>query len=319
MQADVINGGVMQESTEKIIRTAKEEYMNPTIIIVTGYSGAGKNTVLRALEDTGFFCVDNLPIALLNAFFQLVSQAKIPVHKIALGLDVRGQRNFNQCINELYTLRDTWGLLLQLVFVKSSPEILLKRFQETRRPHPLAQGMDVADAIMHEQQLLKPLLESADLIVDTDQLTIHQVRNFIRSLFALSLDKTMLVSLTSFGFKYGVPAESNLVIDVRFLPNPYFVSDLKMLVGTDQRVLDYLFKQVLVQEYWQKFVDFIGYSIAKMSDEGRSFVHIAIGCTGGKHRSVAFVHTFAQQHIPRVQLLVKHRDMYKDIEQKEER
>lgn len=193
-----VNGGLMQESTEKIARTVKQptEYANPTIIIVTGYSGAGKNTVLRALEDNGFFCVDNLPIALLNSFFQLVSQAKIPVQKIALGLDVRGERNFNQCINELYKLRDIWGLLLQLVFVKSSPEVLLKRFQETRRPHPLAQGMDVGDAIMHEQQLLKPLLECADLILDTDQLNIHQVRNFIRSLFAVSLNKSMMVNLT---------------------------------------------------------------------------------------------------------------------------
>lgn len=313
----------MQESTEKIVRTMKQnaEYPNPIIVIVTGYSGAGKNTVLRALEDNGFFCVDNLPIALLNSFFQLVSQAKIPVQKIALGLDVRGERNFNQCINELYKLRDVWGLFLQLIFVKSSPEVLLKRFQETRRPHPLAQGKDLADAIIHEQQLLKPLLESADLILDTDQFTIHQVRNFIRSLFTVSFDKTMIVSLTSFGFKYGVPPESNLVIDIRFLPNPYFVPELKMLVGTDQRVLDYLFQeQHVVREYWIKFVDFISYSITKMNDEGRSFVYIAVGCTGGKHRSVAFVHTFAQQIIPGVQLLVRHRDIYKDVqEQKEER
>lgn len=283
----------------------------PQLVIVTGYSGAGKSTVLRALEDVGFFCVDNLPIALLDSFFQLVSPSKINGQRIALGIDVRGGTAIKELIAELERFKVTHHTL-KIFFLTSSVQVLIKRFQETRRKHPLADTIDINDAIAHEKELLQPLIAMADLVVDTDQLNIHQLRSFVRSSFAQGGQQRIIVSLLSFGFKYGVPPESNFVYDVRSLPNPYFIPALKMLDGTDQAIQKYLFDQPDVQEYWGKLLDFVRYSIKKSHAEGRFFINIAIGCTGGKHRSVAFIQKLAQQSIPHVQFLIEHRDINRD-------
>ena len=283
----------------------------PQLVIVTGYSGAGKSTVLRALEDVGFFCVDNLPIALLDSFFQLVSSSKINGQRLALGIDVRGGTAIKELIAELERLNNPQHAL-KIFFLTSSSHILIKRFQETRRKHPLADTIDIVDAINQEKELLQPLIAMADLVVDTDQLNIHQLRSFVRSSFAPGGQQKMIVSLLSFGFKYGVPLESNFVYDVRSLPNPYFVPELKMFDGTQVEIQNYLFDQIEVQEYWHKLLDFISYSIKKSHAEGRFFMNIAIGCTGGKHRSVAFIQKLAQQLIPHVQFLVEHRDINRD-------
>jgi len=294
--------GIMQEklSTE------------PHIIIVTGYSGAGKSTVLRALEDIGFFCVDNLPIPLLDSFFQLVMQSKITCQRLALGIDVRGGLTIKDLIVELKRFKIAHPAVVKIFFLTSSPSILLKRFQETRRKHPLADSIDIADAITQEAILLRPLIDMSDLVVDTDQLNIHQLRSFVRSSFTGNGQQHMVVTLRSFGFKYGTPLESNFVYDVRALPNPYFIPALKSLTGMDARVASFLFTQKEVLEYWHKLIDFILYSIEKSHAEGRFFLNIAIGCTGGRHRSVAFVQKLAQQVIPHVQFLVEHRDIHRD-------
>lgn len=283
----------------------------PQLIIVTGYSGAGKSTVLRALEDVGFFCIDNLPIALLDSFFQLVCASQINGQRLALGIDVRGGTAIQELIVELERFNNVQHKL-KIFFLTSSVPVLIKRFQETRRKHPLADAIDIIDAINQEKELLQPLIAMADLVVDTDQLNIHQLRSFVRSSFASDGEQKMIVSLLSFGFKYGVPLESNFVYDVRSLPNPYFVPELKMFDGMDKEIQNYLFDQSQVQEYWNKLLDFITYSLKKSHDEGRFFVNIAIGCTGGKHRSVAFVQKLAQQSMAHVQFLVEHRDINRD-------
>ncbi|MCX5922659.1 MAG: RNase adapter RapZ [Candidatus Dependentiae bacterium] len=287
--------------------------VQPQIVIVTGYSGAGKSTVLRALEDVGFFCVDNLPIALLDSFFQLVHQSKINGQRLALGIDIRGGLAIEDFIRDVRN-RFAHGAMNapKIFFLRSSPAVLLKRFQETRRKHPLADAIDMPSAIQQEQDLLQPLMSIADLVLDTDQLNIHQLRSFVRSAFSPGGEQRMVVSLVSFGFKYGAPLESNFLYDVRSLPNPYFVPALKHLRGIDSEVAQYLFAQPDVIEYWDKLVDFVCYSIKKSHAEGRFFMNIAIGCTGGKHRSVAFVQKLAQEQLPNVQFIVEHRDINRD-------
>ncbi len=282
----------------------------PQIIVVTGQSGAGKNTVMHSLEDIGYYCIANLPIALIEPFFKAVSQAEIPNQRIALSLDVRGQ--IPSVIARLVQLKIQRPFAVKVVFVTSSHSVLLKRFQETRRKHPLADKVtDVSEAIFKEQDLLDPLGQMADIIVDTDQFTIHQLRRFIIEAFTPHGQQHMVVSLTAFGFKYGVPTESNLVFDVRFLPNPYFDPQLKHLNGTDEPLRKFLFAQKEVVSYWDHLIPFATYVINQSLKEGRFSMHIAIGCTGGRHRSVAFVHRFAQQKMKHITFLPRYRDMEK--------
>lgn len=282
------------------------------ILVVTGYSGAGKSTVLRALEDIGFFCIDNLPIQLLGSLFQLVLQSNQIGRKLALGLDVRTIHNMEYLVHELNKVNEGRSNPIKIFFLTSSSEVLVKRFQETRRKHPLADTISLIDAISYERNLLRPLIELSDLVLDTDQLTIHQLRNFVKNAFANNSQPQLMLTIISFGFKYGLPIESNFVYDVRSLPNPYFVPELRLLDGTDPNVRTYLFEQTIVQEYWHKLMDFIQFSVQKSFDDGRFFMNIAIGCTGGRHRSVAFAHELSQQKIKDVQVLVKHRDIAQD-------
>lgn len=278
------------------------------LLIVTGYSGAGKSTVLRALEDIGFFCVDNLPIPLLDSFFHLIAQSTMIGQKVALGIDVRSGQTMHDLIEKI-KIESLRNYLVKIFFLTSSSQVLFKRFQETRRKHPLANNCSLEEAIIQEQQLLKPLMELSDLVLDTDQLTIHQLRKFVRSSFSESSQPQLLVNLISFGFKYGIPPESNFIYDVRSLPNPYFIPDLRPLDGTTQEIREYLFKHSEVQDYWQRLREFIHYSIKKSYEEGRFFTNIAIGCTGGRHRSVAFVHELATCALDNIHYIVKHRDI----------
>ncbi len=299
----------MVHATQANARSVQPNLSQPQVLIVTGYSGAGKSSVLRALEDVGFACVDNLPIALLSPFFQLVLQAKTPSNKVALGLDVRSGTTIEQVTAELAKVDPHWQRYVKIFFLASSPQVLLKRFQETRRKHPLADSIAIADAIEQEKQLMEPFKHKADFLLDTDQLTIHQLRSFIRHSFAVQQSQKMVVNLISFGFKYGVPLESNFVYDVSSLPNPFFVQGLRPLTGMDDAVQNYLFNHAEVQEYWNKCIDFIRYAIEKSYQEGRFFITIAIGCTGGRHRSVAFVQRLAQELFEHAHIVVKHRDV----------
>ncbi len=283
------------------------------IVIVTGYSGAGKTSVLKTLEDIDYFCVDNLPIALIPSFFEHAISAPHKHAKIALGIDVRSGSGIETLNNIFPELRKLVGSV-RIFFLTATTQELLKRFQETRRKHPLASAMTLPDAIEQEKQLLKPLINIADLVVDTGNFTIHQLRHLVRTTFAPGEQPTMVVSLTSFGFKYGVPQECNYVYDIRSLPNPHFVESLRPLTGVDDGIKEFLFTQPEVQEYWQKFVSFFYFSLKKSYEEGRHFIQIAIGCTGGKHRSVAFVEELAKRKSDGVIFLVNHRDIKRDKE-----
>lgn len=307
----ILHMNTVTESSEKQIVHAIDQSV-PELLIVTGYSGAGKSTVLRALEDIGFFCVDNLPMALLGSFFEFIIKSTMVNKKIALGIDIRGGKNLEAIIDEINSANKVGLHKIKILFLTSTDKVLVKRFQETRRKHPLATDINLLDAIAQEKELLKPLSAMADVVLETDQLNIHQLRNYILHSFAVDQKLRLLVNLVSFGFKYGVPAESNFVFDIRSLPNPYFIPGMRTLDGTNPIVLDYLFSQPAVQEYWEKLHSFFEYSIKKSYDEGRSFVTIAIGCTGGRHRSVAFVHTLAKKDIDNVYFVVKHRDITQD-------
>ena len=284
----------------------------PQVVIVTGNSGAGKNTMLHSLEDIGFYSITNLPVGLLQSFFESLMQHEIPSDQIALGLDVRS--DVVKLLPHLYRLKTIWPFSLKIIFVTSSYQVLLKRFQETRRRHPLATSYkDLSDAIKEEQKLLQPLCDSADLVLDTDQFTIHQLRRFVIKAFTSAGKQQMVITVTAFGFKYSAPPESNLLFDVRFLPNPYFEPTLKELCGLDKPVYEYLFSQDIVLDYWQRLESFSRYVIEQSLKEGRFAMNIAFGCTGGRHRSVAFAHRFAQLQIPHVTLLTRFRDIERDL------
>lgn len=285
-------------------------YMN-SILIVTGISGAGKSVVLRSLEDAGFFCVDNLPSQLLPSFFEYARQ-QAQGSKVALGLDVRSGHNMNAIAEEIKKQRNVYPGTITIIYLTAHIKELVKRFQETRRAHPFGAVHELRESLEKEQDSLVQLRSMADHCIETDQLTIHELRALIRSFFIGENRPRMIVHVISFGFKYGVPVESNFVYDVRSLPNPYFVPELKALSGVDARVYNYLFEQDLVQEYWNKWYDFVIFSLEKSYHEGRSFVYCAIGCTGGRHRSVAIAEKLAKTHHPTIQFMVKHRDMYKE-------
>lgn len=283
------------------------------IVIVTGLSGAGKTSVMRALEDLEFYCVDNLPIPLLNTFLQLVVKTQNNPLKVALGLDTRGEQFCHDLAAEVNKLKQgDFKHFVKIMFLNASNATLLKRFQETRRKHPLATTIDLDSAIEKEKALLEPIMASADMILDTDTFHIHDLRKWVSNAFAGAQVKELVVNLVSFGFKYGVPEESNMVLDVRFLPNPYFIPTLKKLDGRDQDVQNYLFTHAAINEYWNKLSPFLSYSLQQFYEEDRFFVTIAIGCTGGKHRSVAFVEKIKQENWPHIRFLVNHRDVEKE-------
>lgn len=282
------------------------------IILVTGYSGAGKSVMLRALEDIGFFCIDNLPVQLLPSLFQFIANSQAVNQRIALGIDARGGHTMEYLIQTLNRAHEYGLYTIKIFFLSASSAVLCKRFQETRRAHPMGKEVDLITAIELEKKLLQPLVESAHTIVETDQFTLHELRNFVRISCAEPETIKLIVNIISFGFKYGIPQESNMIYDVRFLPNPYFVEALRPLTGKHILINDYLFSHTSVTEYWDKLIDFFKYSVQKSYEEGRSFITIALGCTGGRHRSVALVEKIAQVPIEYVQFMVKHRDINQD-------
>lgn len=284
------------------------------VLIVTGLSGAGKTSVMRTLEDAGFYCVDNLPVPLIFTFLNLIVQTQPNTPKVALGIDARGQHYLEHFIAEVTALKQTGTFQqIKIIFLKANTNTLIKRFQETRRSHPLAdESTDLLSAIKLEEELLDPIMQAADIVLDTDIFNVHELRNLIRQSFETSQQRKILVNFVSFGFKYGLPQESNLVFDVRFLPNPYFISDLKSLTGIDPRVQEFVFSKQETQGYWQVLHQFISTTLEKYYEEGRYFVTIAIGCTGGKHRSVSFVERFGTTSFPNARVSIQHKDILKE-------
>lgn len=287
---------------------------NFLVLIITGLSGAGKTSVMRTLEDEGFYCVDNLPVPLIFSFLNLILQTQTMTQRVALGIDARGQQYLEHFMAEIALLKKEGPFQhLKIVFLTASEATLIKRFQETRRNHPLVDHhTDLLSAIREETQLLDPIRQVADITLNTDLFNIHELRNWVRQSFESQQQRKMLLNLISFGFKYGLPTESNLVFDIRFLPNPYFIPELKQLSGKDIAVQNYVFSHEDATKYRELLLNFISTTLEKYFTEGRYFVTIAIGCTGGKHRSVSFVEWLAKQTLPHATILIQHRDLNKE-------
>jgi len=284
------------------------KHMN--IVIITGLSGSGKSVAIRALEDDGYFCVDNMPVLLLPKFLELRSQGVSEIQKLAFGMDLR-QKEFVKNYQDIFDVLRKEGYRFIVIFLECSEEVLLKRYSETRRQHPIAEGTDLLDRIRSEKEQLKGLKETADHVVDTSRLTVHQLKDAIvqHALQGLKTDR-MRITVLSFGFKYGVPLEADLMMDVRFIPNPYFLPELKKLDGTDERVEQFVVKWKETQVFMEKFLGMLDYLIPLYEREGKSYLTIAVGCTGGRHRSVTIAQKiFDALKGKKPRLSLKHRDM----------
>ena len=265
-----------------------------SFIIITGLSGSGKGTFLRALEDRGYFCVDNLPVGLLNKFYELILKSDDETSKVAMVIDVRDVEALQELPNIYTELRNQKSIDAQLWFLEASEERLVSRFSETRRPHPLDPNLPVLDAIARERDLLASVRAMADHVLDTTAFTVHDLRKYAVSIFEETSATHLLVSLVSFGFKNGVPINSDLVFDVRFLPNPNFVPELKSYTGNDANVIEYMEAQEQTGVFLDHLRRFLDYLLPQYEKEGKSYITIAVGCTGGRHRSVFIANAIAR-------------------------
>ena len=281
-------------------------------LVLTGLSGAGKSQAIRALEDLGYFCIDNLPTTLIPRLAELTLAARRGIAKAAVVVDVRDRLFLSQFPKVFRTLRAQRRLHPVLIFLEASDVALVRRFSETRRPHPLAADRSIIEGIAEERARLNPIKRMADQILDTSDLTVHELRQAFMALSADRLGQVKLVvTVLTFGFKHGIPVESDLVFDVRFLPNPYFVPRLRHLTGRDRAVLSYLTKVPATREFLGKVTDMLRFLIPGYVSEGKRYLTIGIGCTGGHHRSVAIGEVLRQRlrRMRGVRLRVRHRDI----------
>lgn len=279
---------------------------SPRIVIISGLSGSGKTVALRAVEDLNFFCVDNLPVSLIGSLISRIT-AGTGIKNIAVGVDIREKEFLSDIDRILRSLRAKYRV--EVIFLEAETEVIVRRFKETRRPHPL--GGELEDSIRKERADLSGLRDNADRVVDTSSFSPHQLRKTIFSLYGPQSGlKDMTVTLTSFGFKYGAPQNIDLLFDVRFLPNPNFVPELKPLTGTDKRVSGYVFQHPETKEFMKKMRQLLDFLIPLYIREGKSYLSVAVGCTGGNHRSPAIVEKMADfMGKGRIDLRVIHRDM----------
>ena len=279
-------------------------------IVITGVSGAGKSRAVNSLEDLGFYCVDNMPPALIPKFAELCLQTEGKIQNVAIVTDVRGGALFNSLFDGLDEFRKQGGEY-KILFLDADDSVLIRRFKETRRRHPLQEpGGSITDALRNERELLRPARERADYIIDTSNLSPAQLKEQITVLFMGDNRTGMMVSCTSFGFKYGTPAESDLIFDVRCFPNPFYIDELKPLTGLDAPVRDYVFSSEVTCTFMKKLFDMIDFLLPLYMDEGKSQLVIAIGCTGGRHRSVAIAEALYRHLLDRgIRAAVSHRDI----------
>ncbi|MFD0896431.1 RNase adapter RapZ [Loigolactobacillus binensis] len=280
------------------------------LVVITGMSGAGKTVAMQSFEDLGYFCVDNMPPSLLPKFWELVKESG-KVTKIALVIDLRSRAFYDQMDEMLANLDNTNFVTTKILFLDASNEELVSRYKETRRAHPLAMEGRLLDGIVKERRLLSEIKNRSQLIVDTSNLTPRQLREEIFDNFKSAETQTFHVEVMSFGFKYGVPIDADIVMDVRFLPNPYYVPEFKKLTGLNQAVYDYVMQQPATEDFYERFSSMLHVIMPGYEKEGKTSLTIAIGCTGGQHRSVAIAERLGKdlgQHYP---VETSHRDMNK--------
>ena len=286
--------------------------MNPLhIIIISGLSGSGKSTAMRALEDSGFYCIDNLPATLIPTFIELCQHSTRGLAKVAIVVDIRG-REFLEDFQKVAQDLRAQGHAVKILFLESADDVLIRRYSETRRSHPVAKerGLSLPEAVKEERGEMGFLREIADEVIDTTTLNVHQLRDVILERLLPATTQRMKITLLSFGYSYGIPTEADIVMDVRLLPNPFFVSELRGLTGKDAQVRDYVLRQEETTPFLQRFSEMIAYLIPLYEREGKSYLTIAIGCTGGKHRSVVITEHVAEMLGQRDQrITVRHRDV----------
>ncbi len=282
-------------------------------IVITGISGAGKSLVANYLEDAGFFCIDNLPPLLMPTIAEICSQSYRKMDKIALVIDIRGGELLNDLFPALEALTAD-GHTFEIFFMEASDEVVIKRYKESRRSHPLAQEGRLAKAIAEERRVLKEIKDRADYVIDTSNLSPKQLKESINSIIGQDHStKGLFINIISFGFKYGIPIECDLVFDVRFIPNPYYIASMRKLTGKHESVKEYVLGMPETVEFLDKLYSLLDFLIPNYIKEGKSQLVIGIGCTGGRHRSVAIADEL-QKHLieKRNRTVVEHRDIEKD-------
>ena len=283
-------------------------------VIVSGMSGAGKSTALKVLEDFGFFCVDNLPVALLPNFGEIASDRQTEVDKVAVGVDIRNGEQLTRLNSQLEVLCEL-GIEYEILFLDAEDETLVKRYKETRRTHPLAKEDRIETGISREREMISFIRDRADYIIDTTHLLTRELKKELNNIFVENGKfSNMMISVLSFGFKYGIPEDADLVFDVRFLPNPYYVDELRSLTGQDEGVFDYVMDNEIARQFAAKLDDMVKFLIPNYAKEGKTSLVIAIGCTGGKHRSVTLARVLYDRLIETREygIRLEHRDIGKD-------
>jgi UPF0042 nucleotide-binding protein len=280
------------------------------LVILTGLSGSGKSTVLRAFEDMGFYCVDNLPVELIPIFAELHAAGEADFSRAALLVDAREGAQLAKLPALLKHLRRQHPIAL--VFIDAGEDALLRRYSETRRPHPFGKHLSVRESLIHERKLMEPIRKLADVVIDTSKFNVHELRHFVTERFKNPEKRPMLVSLVSFGYRYGVPSDADLVFDVRFLPNPHFVPRLRKYTGQDPKVRRYIRSFPQTGEFLKRIEGLLVYLMPHYIGEGKSYLTIAFGCTGGRHRSVMLAESVSDALAKRgYSTKVVHRDIEK--------
>ena len=286
-------------------------------VIITGMSGAGKSLAIRYMEDIGFFCIDNLPPVLINKFVELCIVGKDKFKKIALVVDIRGGNMLDDLLPCLNVLKEL-GIEYEIVFLDASDDTLIKRYKGTRRMHPLSTNGMLIDGIKEERKRLEPIKSKAYRVIDTSNLTSKHLKDKINAMFDVDGEENgIMINIISFGYKYGLPVECDLVFDLRFIPNPYYIEELRPLSGKDEEVRNFVLSTSIAKEFLSKFTDMLEFLLPNYKNEGKSQIVIGIGCTGGRHRSVAIaqkIYNILKSKGRRI--VIEHRDIEKDTKMK---
>ena len=282
------------------------------LVIITGLSGSGKTYSLHTFEDIGYYCIDNLPVDLISTFLNLIERTKADISEIAIICDIREKRfieNFEKTYDEL----KKGNLDLTLLFLEASDETLVRRYSEAKRPHPFRDENLLSQVIRKERDMLSSIKSLADIVIDTSAFNVHQLKSFITSQFATEEEKAgkFRINVISFGFKNGLPLEADMILDVRFLPNPFFEPELREKTGLDKQVIEYIEKTVEFQEFFPKLKDLLHFLVPNYNREGKFYLNIAFGCTGGRHRSVAVAEeVYKMLAKENYNVIIEHRDIY---------
>ena len=297
-----------------MVNQINDEMSKSELLVVTGLSGAGKSLVIQCLEDIGFFCVDNLPPILLPKLVELMEQGNPSLQKVAIAIDLRGKELFKSLIDEIDVIKTRNDVIVDDMFLEATTEKLISRYKVSRRAHPLNQNgqMSLIDSILEEQQLLSNIRSIANYIIDTTELKPKELKERIKRHFADEKMNSFSINVTSFGFKHGIQKDADLVFDVRFLPNPYYVEDLRPMTGEDEAVYNYVMKWKETETFFEKLMDLLIFMIPGYKKQGKSQLVIAIGCTGGQHRSVALAKRIGEElnDIFDYNVYVHHRDAH---------